>query len=158
MKLVINASPVIFLVKLDIINYLTLLFEELIIPKGVENEIARHEDDAKEWLSGKGKTYIKNVTNIPNYISAWDLGAGESEVITYAKEHNNCIAALDDKAARNCAYSLNVKVIGTIGLILLMNKHNLITDVEDKLKELRNLGFRINDDLYYHAIELAKKQ
>lgn len=157
MKLVINASPIIFLVKLKLIQHLTSMFEELIIPKGVKNEIVRYKDNAQKWVYEKGEIYIENVTNIPNYISAWDLGLGESEVIAFAKENNDFIAALDDKAARNCAYSLNVRVIGTIGLVLLMNKQNLITDAESKLKELRNIGFRINDDLFNHAVELSKR-
>jgi len=157
MKLVINASPVIFLVKLNLIQHLTFLFEELIMPAGVRDEIVRYKDEAQRWVSGKGEVNVKNVGNIPSFISAWDLGKGETEVITFARKNKNCIAALDDKAARNCAYSLNIQVIGTIGLILLMNKKNIVDDAEGEIKKLRNIGFRINDDLYDYAVELSKK-
>ena len=157
MQLVMNASPVIFLVKLNLIHHVTTLFEEIIIPDGVKSEITKHKDDAQKWISGKGVNYLKNVGEIPSNIRAWDLGKGESEVIAFAHKNENSIVALDDKAARNCAFSLNIRVIGTIGLLLLMKKKNLIDDVGTHLKKLRNYGFRINDDLFEFAVELSNK-
>jgi len=157
MQLVINASPVIFLVKLNLVHHIPSLFEELIIPDGVRSEITQQQDDAQKWISGEGAVYIKKVESVPSYISAWDLGKGESEVITYANNNKNCIVALDDKAARNCAYSLNIQVIGTIGLLLLMKKQNIIDNIENQLKKLQEFGFRIHNDLFEYAIELSKK-
>ena len=57
------------------------------------------------------------------------------------------IAALDDKAARNCAYSLDIEVIGTIGLILLSKKRRIIEDAVTYLNKLRSIGYRISDNL-----------
>ena len=155
MKLVINASPIIFLVKLGLIHHIPNLFEELIIPFGVQNEILRKKDEVQKWVSEKGKIYIIKVEDITSYITAWDLGQGETEVIAFAKYSKDCIAALDDKSARNCAYSLGIPVIGTIGLILLMGKRKMLNNVEYYLKRLRSLGYRINDDLFHYAIELS---
>ena len=67
------------------------------------------------------------------------------------------IAAFDDKAARNCAYSLDINVIGTIGIILLLKKKNIIKDAGNQLNKLQSIGYRISDDLFKHAIELSKK-
>lgn len=64
---------------------------------------------------------------------------------------------MDDKAARNCAYGLNIQVIGTIGLLLVMKKQNIIDDIENQLKKLLDYGFRIHNDLFEYAIELSKK-
>ena len=59
------------------------------------------------------------------------------------------------KAARNCALSLNLKVIGTIGIILKMQQANLINEATASLKRLRKQGFRIDDALYQHALKIA---
>jgi len=157
MKLVINASPIIFLTKLELINHIPSLFEEFVIPTGVKDEILQYSDEANKWISGKGNLYIRDVGNIPSYINAWDLGKGETEVIAFAKKNKDFIAALDDKAARNCAYSLDINVLGTIGIILLLKKKKIIKDSENQLNKLRNTGYRINDDLFRHAIELSKE-
>lgn len=106
MKLVINASPIIFLTKLELIGHVSSIFEEFVIPTGVKDEILQYNDEANKWISGKGNLYIRDVGNIPSYINAWDLGKGETEVIAFAKKNKDFIVALDDKAARNCAYSL----------------------------------------------------
>ena len=156
MKLVINASPIIFLAKLELIGYVPSMFEEFVIPTGVKDEILQYNDEAHKWISDKGNSYIRDVGNIPSYINAWDLGKGETEVITFSKKNEDFIAALDDKAARNCAYSLDINVIGTIGIILLLKKKNIIKDAGNQLNKLRNIGYRINDDLFQHAIKLSK--
>jgi predicted nucleic acid-binding protein len=62
---------------------------------------------------------------------------------------------LDDKAARNCAASLGIDVIGTIGLILMANRKGLIEKPVACLEKLKETGFRISDDLLRHAIKLA---
>jgi predicted nucleic acid-binding protein len=157
MKLVINASPIIFLAKLELIGYVPSMFEEFVIPTGVKDEILQYNDEAHKWISDKGNSYIRDVGNIPSYINSWDLGKGETEVIAISKANDGFIAALDDKAARNCAYSLNIEVIGTIGLILLLMKRGIIEDTETYLNKLRNIGYRINDNLFRHAIKLSKE-
>jgi predicted nucleic acid-binding protein len=85
------------------------------------------------------------------------LGKGETEVITHAYSRKDVKAALNDKAARNCAASLGVSVIGTIGLILVANKKGHIEKPIAYLEKLKETGFRIGDDLFEHAIRLAGK-
>ena len=48
MKLVLNASPLIFLVKIDLIKYLPVLFERIVVPEAVLNEISQHKDEVSE--------------------------------------------------------------------------------------------------------------
>jgi len=51
---------------------------------------------------------------IPPVIIAWDLGLGETEVLAWAYQNPGYEAVLDDRAARNCALSLNLPTRGTI--------------------------------------------
>ena len=155
MKVLANASPLIFLAKIKLIDLLPSFCEQLIIPEGVISEIQKHPDEALQWLKQNEENYQVTAVQIPPHIHAWDLGKGESEVIAAAIENKDVTVALDDKAARNCALSLNLKVIGTIGIILKMQQANLINEATASLKRLRKQGFRIDDALYQHALKIA---
>jgi predicted nucleic acid-binding protein len=48
-------------------------------------------------------------------VQAWDLGAGETAVLSYALAWPDYVAVIDDVAGRRCASSLDIKVIGTVG-------------------------------------------
>jgi predicted nucleic acid-binding protein len=43
---------------------------------------------------------------VPSLIQAWDLGDGESEVLTFAFSNPASLAIIDDAAARHCARAL----------------------------------------------------
>ena len=140
MNIVINASPIIFFAKLGIVQSLPDMFDPLVIPKGVRNEIVKGKDEAATWINDDGKPYIQDVGSVPDIIKAWDLGRGESQVLAFSQKNTNFIVGIDDKAARNCAKSLNLQMIGTLGLILLAQKQTIVEDATPylyKLPELR---------------------
>ena len=87
MNIVINASPIIFFVKLGIVQSLPDMFDPLVIPKGVRNEIVKGKDEAATWIKNDGKQYIQDVGSIPDIIKAWDLGVGESSFGIFPKQY-----------------------------------------------------------------------
>ena len=125
-KWVVNASPIIALARINKVTLLIELCDELLIPKGVAEEIDRgtEDDSAKIWLQEFGGAYVKDVGLIDPVIRAWDLGRGETEVINWAFINPGWTPILDDRAARNCVHSLNRRVLGTIGIIILRAKRN----------------------------------
>ena len=154
---VVNASPIISLCSINKASFLTELCDELLIPKGVAEEIDRgtEDDPARIWLEEYGGTYIKDVGSIEPVIRAWDLGRGETEVINWAFANPDWTAVLDDRAARNCLQSLNRRVVGTIGIIVMAKKEHKIDAVGPLLNQLDQIGFRISRDLTDAAVELA---
>ena len=84
-KWVVNASPIISLCSINKASFLTELCDDLLIPKGVVEEIDRgtEDDPARIWLEEFGGTYIKDVGPIEPVIRAWDLGRGETEVTNW---------------------------------------------------------------------------
>lgn len=159
MKIVINASPLIFLTKLELIDHIAPLFEMLVITNGVKEEILKHNDETSNWVNStkQGNIRLGEVGEIPSVIKAWDLGKGESEVIAFAKKNKRFITALDEKAARNCANSLKIKVIGTLGLILFAKNQGIIGNASEHLQKLRQLGYRIDDDTFQYVLYLANE-
>ena len=101
-KWVVNASPIISLTKINKASFLIELCDELLIPKGVAEEIDRgtEDDPARVWLQQFAGAYVKDVGSIDAVISAWDLGRGETEVINWAFTNPGWTPVLDDRAAR----------------------------------------------------------
>lgn len=133
------------------------LCSDLVIPASVANEIyaGLSSDPVKLWISQQGRGYIHTVPIIDPAIMAWDLGTGETEVLTWALQNKDYEAVVDDRAARNCAASLSIPVRGTLGLILLAKKEHKINSVRPVLQELMDAGFHIGGAAHAAALQLA---
>jgi len=73
-KLVVNASPIISLAKIGCADFLPGLFDQLVIPKGVFEEITAHkeQDRAVEWLRDQEYQAIVRSIEVPAIISEWN--------------------------------------------------------------------------------------
>jgi predicted nucleic acid-binding protein len=98
---------------------------------------------------------IKDVGPIEPVVLAWDLGRGETEVINWAFANPGWTPILDDRAARNCAHSLNRRVLGTIGIIIMAKKEQKVEAVSPLLNQLDQIGSRVGRDLINAAVALA---
>jgi predicted nucleic acid-binding protein len=118
-KWVVNASPLIVLGRINHLFLLQHLAAELVVPAGVAREIAQgpEDDPARQWLLSYGQELVREVQLIPPVVIAWNLGLGETEVLSWAYENPGYEVILDDRAARNCALSLNLPIRGTISVL-----------------------------------------
>lgn len=159
-KWVTNSSPLIVLGKVSEITLLNKLSSNLVIPEGVAQELdlGPADDPARTWLHLDGSTFIRRLDKLPPLIMAWDLGKGETEVISWAYLHPDYWAILDDRAARNCALSLGIKVLGTLGVILLAKREGILPRVKPLLTRLMERGFRIDGETLRTVYELANEK
>lgn len=150
----VNASPIITLTKIGQINLLIQLCDELVIPQGVADEIQNggHDDQAVAWLREQGQTYIKPLAAIDPAVASWDLGLGESHVMSWVKDNPGFEAILDDRAARKAAAILRLPVRGTLSLIALAKQRGYITSARTEYEKLINIGFRISSDVLLKAL------
>jgi hypothetical protein len=65
------------------------------------------------------------------------LGLGESEVIALSLEKDLDRVILDDKQARKIAGNMDLKVIGTVGVLLLAKLKTLINGIKPLLLEMK---------------------
>ena len=158
-KWVVNASPLILLTKVSHISLLQELCDELVIPGGVAKEIliGPANDLTKIWLNEKGSPLIRDLEQVDPVVAGWDLGLGESQVISWAYKNPDFEAILDDRAARKCALSLKIPVRGTVGVILLAKKDGRLAKATPLLNQLIQVGFRIDPELIRTALRLAKE-
>ena len=104
----VNASPIITLTKIGQVDLLIQLCDELVIPNGVADEIQNggYNDPAVTWIRNEGQQYINPVDTIAPEVASWDLGMGESCVMSWVLTHPDFEAIIDDRAARKAAIVL----------------------------------------------------
>ncbi len=54
---------------------------------------------------------------------------------------------VDDRAARRCAETLNIKTLGTGGILVLAQRRGLIQNVSLELKKLTGAGLWLSDEI-----------
>ena len=84
--LVVNASPLILLARIDRLDLLTSLAKLLIVPEAVLREIQAGSDRDGTADKVRDLPSLLQVDDrpVPDQIGVWDLGAGESQVLTYS--------------------------------------------------------------------------
>ena len=144
MTLVFNASPLIVLAKSGLLDRILPLGNRVIIPRPVADEISAvrdPQDPAAAWLrEPAAQLHLTDAPECSPFVGAWDLGIGESSVIMLSLEGDGRQAVLDDLAARRCASALGIKVIGTIGLLLLAKQRGLIPAIQPALQSVEDAG------------------
>ncbi len=145
-NLVINASPIILLGKADLLKTMSPLAKTWIIPNGVIHEVQakRPIDPYLSDLASNSEVVRQTVLNIHSSIAAWDLGRGESEVLTLALEKPRTGVVLDDLQARKCAELFEIPLIGTLGLVVLAKRKGLVPLVKPVIERLVAVGLYIS--------------
>lgn len=159
LNVVSNTTPIISLLKLSRLDILKKLYTELSIPLAVFKEIE----------AGKNKIYYQDLSKIDwiNIIEIrdkkalkyfLDLDAGESEAIILAAEIGADLIIMDEKLGRLHAKHADLKVTGTIGILLKAKYQGIITDLKPLLYELTKKGIWISgkliDDILKEAGEI----
>lgn len=154
---IINASPLILLGKITKLHLLPQICQNLLIPPAVVQEVRQgsKQDVARGWLLQVEHLFLKETPQPHPIIAAWNLGQGETEVLSYAATHPGYTVVIDDLAARNCALSLGLPMQGTLGILLLAKKDGLLDSLMPEIDALRSAGMRIAPELVQKVAELA---
>jgi len=156
-KVISNASPLIALSNISRLELLKELFHRVIIPKAVYTEVVEEGRDKPgavevkkaidKWIEVKE---VKNIDEIEALKAILDYG--ESEVIVLGQEINADLLILDNREPRIFAKHLGLKIIGTIGILILANKKGLLKNPVKEIIKLRERGFYISDKLLKEII------
>jgi len=152
-RVVINASPLIVLFKSGQAELLPQLFTEILVPQAVWEEVTVANDIAAQQLPNISWAKPIQVAIHPS-IAAWDLGSGESTVLSFALDNPDYRAMLDDAAARRCARTLKIATLGTGGAIVLAKQRGLVPSVSDRLQLLQDAGLWLSNEV----VNLLKQQ
>jgi predicted nucleic acid-binding protein len=150
-KLIISdTSCLIALSKIKQLEVLRSLYNQIIITKEVLSEFGTPIPD---WI------LIFEVKNTQQQTELEKrLDKGEASSIALALELENTTLIIDEIKGRKIAQSLNIDIIGTIGVIMLAEKRGIIRDVFEILFRLVNNGFRLSDKLIDSILDKYRRK
>lgn len=81
---------------------------------------------------------------------------GEASTIALSAEMDDNKIILDDLKARKLAQKLNIKITGTIGVLIKARQKDIIKSSKLVLNKLKDEGFRISDELENELLKYDK--
>lgn len=149
----VNASPLIVLARIGHEDLLLSLADQVVVPREVAEEIEAGptQDQARQALAA-GRFTVIDTPSPPPELLAWDLGSGETAVLSLAIAEKKWTVILDDAAARKCARSFSLPLKGTLAIVLLAKQRGLIPSAAQIIQALISAGFRLDERLVQEAL------
>lgn len=136
---IVDTSVLIALEKINTADVLCKIYSNIILPEAVISEFGPPPIDCysvEKMKSPMVRLFCRDL----------NLGKGEAESIALASE-TGLTLILDDLKARKVAETLDLKITGTIGVLLKAENLALIKSAYDKTIELRDKEFYVSDQL-----------
>lgn len=159
-KVVCNSSPLIHLSKAGRLSLLRDFFQEILVPKKVLMESVENSGGAEDAKEIENADWIHPMT-----IEDLDLkkalkltiDEGEAAAIVLALEQKADLVLMDDYDGRAMAKEYNLKVVGTIGILLKAKLEGKTISLRHDLDVLRKNGFWLSEELYLRLIAEANE-
>ncbi len=159
MAVVSNSSPLIIFSKGRRLSLLQQVFDEVLIPEAVFEEVVTEGAGRPGSADIAGMAWIKvHAVTSPVVTEGWvrKPGRGELEAIALATEMGGGVALLiDDRLGRKIAQELGLSVIGSAGVLLYAKELGLIPLVGPVLEELRSVGLYLSTAANHEALAIA---
>jgi predicted nucleic acid-binding protein len=148
MLAVSNTSPLRHLVAATPADLVFRLFAEVLIPPGVAAELSGVGTPVavRQWIAQPpGWLRVCPLQSAPDAELMGSLDRGEREAIQLAVEQKADILIIDEWKGRAIADRRGLPIIGALGVLGDAFRRGLIDDPHEILREMRQHGFRIND-------------
>ncbi len=135
MLIVSDTTPIISLMKIGQLELLKRIFGAVVIPEAVHDELVRNSSyvDEAALIAKCGFLEVRHVAErrtVAELLRKERLDEGESEAIILAKEHNADVLLMDEKRGRRVAKKFNIKITGTVGVLLYAYDEGLLSGDE----------------------------
>jgi predicted nucleic acid-binding protein len=150
MIIVSDSTTLIILNDLKKLKYLTDIFDKIIIPSAVYEEI-----NYKNTFQLPKSFEVKEITKDNDFDTLCELlDIGESEAITLSIQMQLPLI-IDEKKGRKIAKNLGIKIIGLLGVLYINIQKKHITELEAKefLNNALKNGYRISPKLIEQFFE-----
>lgn len=156
-RIIVSDSTCIgYLIRVNCLNLLQIIYGEIIIPDAVFNEILKLENLGYPLTEFKNADWIKvntanNFSNVKEYMHILDKG--ELEAISIAIELKADLLIIDEKNGRTVATIIGFNITGLVGILITAKNEGLILSIKDMLDKVILLGCRISGKLYNIALK-----
>lgn len=153
MIIVSDTSPITNLIQIGHIDLLKQLFQKIIIPERVSEELYFYENhkeiiESRNWIVVKGVANRLEVEKLKRH-----LDSGESEAIVLAQEMKVDFLIVDERKGRKVAEEHGLNCIGLLGVLILGKKKGYLYELKPILDELiEDIGFRFSEMLYQRIL------
>lgn len=161
MIVVSDTTPIISLIKINRLDLLKELFNEVLIPDAVFRELTTNTVFANEAQIVRTSSFLK-VSSVQNHKALQLLQAvsglddGESEAIILADELKASVLVMDEKKGRKVAQKMGIQITGTVGILIQAYDEKKVTadEIKSYLTQLKNSNIRLSDSLIQQALDL----
>lgn len=165
MIVIADTTPIITLMKLQRLDLLEKLFDTVIVPHAVYEELISNINypDEKQMIVEcpfLKRLKVSDRQSIKILREVVGLDAGESEAIALAEENHADLLIIDERKSRRVAKQMDLKIIGTIGILLqafdcaILSKTEILSYAEN----LKNSRIRISNTLFELILNHVKTQ
>lgn len=144
MIVVSDTSPINYLIWIGEIDLLQRLYERVILPKAVQEELTRPVAPAlaRAWAT-QPPEWVE-VQEAETLLSFAGLGPGETEAISLARSLKTDFLLIDERKGRRIATEQGIAVSGTLLVLELAAEQNLI-DLSTAIERLKQTSFHVSD-------------
>jgi uncharacterized protein len=154
-----DASPVILLSRLGLLDLLPELYDRVVIPRAVFHEVVvqgaglpgSQELRDAEWLNlldhDPDSLLLRGLTA--------ELGPGEAAALSLATSVQADLVLIDERQGRLVAQRLGLKVKGTVGVLVAARQQGFLPQLRPLLDELVRQGARLSPALRLRALGLV---
>jgi hypothetical protein len=154
---VADAGPLIAFGRLDKLSLLGAIFQRVIVPQAVYAETQSRSDlpDALAIRAAVQSGSLSVVASAPERADLpveIELGDGEAAAMALAAKFGYGVL-IDDSQGRAVAATLKLKVIGSVGVLVLARERGLIPALAPLLEALRASGYYLSQPLIQAALQ-----
>lgn len=144
-----DSGPLICLARINQLELLPRLFTKILVPPEVWDEVAVRGKDHLGAYEVSLVTWMTIQAPDPQLVKPLSIlvDTGEAQAIALAQTTDDCTILLDDARARKIAHRLNIKQIGTIGLLLRAKRRGLVETIRPHIDALVENGIYIRKEL-----------
>jgi predicted nucleic acid-binding protein len=159
MIVVSDTSPLCYLILIGQIDLLPRLYEQVVIPQAVRDELADERSPARiqQWIAQPPDWLEIQPISIPPDSELDILDLGEQSAILLVESLGADLLAIDEIVGRRIARSRSLRVIGTLGILEEAGRLGCI-DLPTVLEQLRQTTFRVSESLIQQTLEQYRSQ
>jgi len=160
-----NSGPLIHLTLAGLLDYVFELFDLIIIPPQVYDEIivkGKEQGHSDAYLLERAmkneKIKVRTVKKSNDMISSFKLHEAEIDVILLSLQSNIDTILLDDEEARIYARKLGIRVSGTLGILIKLVRQEFFGKSEalQYLKKINEIMY-LSSDVYCYVEKIIEE-
>jgi hypothetical protein len=155
-----NTSPLFYLYRTGVVEWLPELFSEVWIPMAVSAELQEGRQKGFDVPDPINYSWLRlvNPQATPSEWLSLDLGPGELAAMALALENPSRILLLDDMLARRTAQAAGLTVWGTLKILLEAKAQGLTDKVEPLINRLSDTGMWLSAEIRQRILTLAGEE